>query len=101
MKKEIFLGKNLSFLSNKEKIALTTLAKRIGMNASTLHNYYQSVEPRNIKALSNLADFFGYSLDEILFKDLESNSYELNETKKLETPKGICQLTINIQCNLD
>ena len=73
MKKEtspanIALSENLQRLLKNEN--WTTVARKIGMNRSTLYNWTYGVAPSSLKSLVKLSDYFGVSLDELcLYSD--------------------------------
>lgn len=66
-KQEIKLAENLKRLMAAKNLTVTTAARKIGMNKSTLHNYYNGVIPRNLQMLRELADLLDVPLAELLY----------------------------------
>lgn len=64
-----YLGKNLQTMMKERGLSVATLARIIGMNKSTLHNYYNGVIPRNIESLKKLSEYFGIPIDKLLFEE--------------------------------
>ena len=60
------LSQNLKRLLSDHKITVSRLAKKIGINHTTLHNYCNGVVPRNIESLYKLASFFNISVDDLI-----------------------------------
>lgn len=67
------LAENLEALMRSRNLTITSVASKIGMNKSTLHNYCNGVVPRNLLKIKELADLFDVSLGELVFgEDIES-----------------------------
>lgn len=66
-KHEFELSENLKRILSEQNLSLTSTAKQVGMNKSTLHGYCNGVIPRNLAQLKALADFLDVSLTELLF----------------------------------
>ena len=81
-KKEIKLAKNLSRLAKEKNLSISTIAYKVGMSKSSLHSYFIGVEPKSVIALKKVADFFGVSLDELIFD--ERNKKEPSEELSLD-----------------
>ncbi len=75
----------------KKFLTTTTIAKEVGMNKSTLHNYCNGVIPRNIIAIKKLADFLEVSFSSLMFGDSSENE----SSSKIECA-GNCTITIHI-----
>lgn len=69
MKREqtIKLAENLKKLMASRNLTITSTARQIGMNKSTLHNYCNGVIPRNLLKIKELADLLNVSLSELIF----------------------------------
>lgn len=50
---------------------MTTVAKKAGVNKSTLHGYIEGVTPKAIVTVESLAHFFGVDPSELLYSDLK------------------------------
>ncbi len=71
MKKDANLfQKNLIFLIESSNFTMTTVAKKAGINKSTLHNYLNGVSLRPLKTVESLASFFKIPPEDLLYKDL-------------------------------
>lgn len=64
---KIKLAENLKKQMASKNLSLTSVAKKTGMNKSTLHNYCNGVVPRNLLKIKELADLFDVSLSELIF----------------------------------
>ncbi|MFZ4402473.1 MAG: helix-turn-helix domain-containing protein [Pseudobdellovibrionaceae bacterium] len=64
---KIKLAENLNRLMNSKNLTVTSVARKIGMNKSTLHNYSNGVIPRNLPKIKELADLLEVSLSELVF----------------------------------
>ena len=71
---KVFLAANLKKLTKDKKIKFNSLANELNMNKSTLHNYLNGSIPHSVLALKKLADFFGVSLDALVFSTLDEHS---------------------------
>lgn len=65
--KTIKLAENLRKLMLSNQLTLVSVAKQVGMNKSSLHNYCHGVMPRNLLKIKKLADHFDVSLFELIF----------------------------------
>ena len=66
LKSKISLSKNLNALIKERGISISSVAERVGMNRSTLHNYCNGTVPRHLITLQKLADFFNVSLGSLI-----------------------------------
>ncbi len=75
-------SENLKYLIARKNLTLTSAARKVGMNKSTLHNYCNGVIPRNLMKIKELADLLGVSFNELLSVDrqinMEALSHQLN-----------------------
>lgn len=62
--------KNLSRLVENSPLTLTTIAKKAGVNKSTLHNYTNGILPGSLKTIESLADFFNINPADLVYGDL-------------------------------
>lgn len=75
---KIKLAENLSRLMSSKNLTVTSAARKVGMNKSTLHNYCNGVIPRNLPKIKELADLLEVSLSELLFgQDAELGNINL------------------------
>lgn len=66
-KREIRLSENLRRIMDSKRITVTSTARKVGMNKSTLHGYCNGVVPRNLRKLNELADFLEIPITELVF----------------------------------
>lgn len=65
-----YLSKNIKFLRLSQGLTQTELGKHTGIGAwSKIASYEKGTSPK-IEGLIALADFFGYSVDELIREDL-------------------------------
>ncbi len=64
---EIKLAENLRKIMAEKNIRVTALAKRVGMNKSTLHGYCNGAVPRHLLKIRLIADFLGVPFSELIF----------------------------------
>jgi transcriptional regulator with XRE-family HTH domain len=67
MDQRIKLAENLKSHMISRNLTITGVARQIGMNKSTLHNYCNGVVPRNLVKIKELADLFEISLSDLVF----------------------------------
>ena len=70
---EIFLGKNIKFLREKQKLDQQELADMIGVPRSTLACWENSIRTPKLEQIVKLAEFFNTNLD-IIYTDFENNN---------------------------
>lgn len=80
---KIKLAENLNRLMASQKLTVTSAARKVGMNKSTLHNYCNGVIPRNLPKIKELADLLEVSLSELIFGH-ESESTNVNLSDGIE-----------------
>lgn len=76
----------LKALLKEEGISISQLAKRTKVPVQTLHNWLSGVEPRSLKQVRKVSDYFEVSLDYLCFgvrrenqsDDIESYTEEIN-----------------------
>lgn len=77
---KIKLAENLNRLMASQKLTVTSAARKVGMNKSTLHNYCNGVIPRNLPKIKELADLLEVSLSELIFgQDIETTNINLSD----------------------
>lgn len=81
-REEIRLAENLRKIMASRNLRVTLVAKKVGMNKSTLHGYCNGVVPRNLRTLKALADYFGVSFAELVFGS--ENEVPLDSGRGLE-----------------
>lgn len=74
-KKEIKLAENLNKLAQEKNLKISTIAYKVGMSQSTLHSYFNGVEPKSMIALKKVADFFNMTIDELIFGESSTDSF--------------------------
>lgn len=65
--KELKLAQNLHQQMMRNSLSISKLARIVGLNKSTLHNYCNGVVPSNIHSLKKIADLFGMTIDELIY----------------------------------
>lgn len=70
---EIQFSKNLRELLLRRGHSISGVAKKIGMNKTTLHNYVHGGMPRNVQSLAKLAHFLEIPLDELFYGGSSKN----------------------------
>lgn len=80
---KIKLAENLNRLMSSKKLTVTSAARKVGMNKSTLHNYCNGVIPRNLPKIKELADLLEVSLSELIFGN-ESEPANINLSDGIE-----------------
>ena len=61
------LSRILKELCDERGISISSLSKKTGTPAQTLHNWISGVEPKNLSQVKKVADFFEVSLDYLCF----------------------------------
>lgn len=64
----IKLAANLKRIMKARNLTITAIAREVGMNKSTLHNYCNGVIPRNLLKIKDLADFLEVDLSDLIFE---------------------------------
>ena len=65
------LSKNLKALIKKEDMTISQLAKRVDILVQTLHNWISSLEPRSLRQVRRVAEYFNVSIDYLCFGESE------------------------------
>lgn len=65
--KNFKFSQNLNHLIKTKNISQAALARKVGMNKSTLHNYCNGVLPQNLIKIKELSEFLGVPMTELLF----------------------------------
>lgn len=65
----IGLSENLKNLLKKDRLSAATIANRLNINKSTLHNWENGVVPKSLIALVKLAEHFEISLSSLVFEN--------------------------------
>lgn len=71
MQKTVCLGVMLRAFLKKKRVSLSLVSRETGISYSTLHTWLENRNPRDIVKVKKLADYFGVSLDELLFGDVD------------------------------
>ncbi|OQW52469.1 MAG: hypothetical protein A4S09_17535 [Proteobacteria bacterium SG_bin7] len=64
---KVQFARNLYKLMASRKLTLVTLAEKLNISKSSLHNYCNGVHPRNLETLNKIADFFQISVNDLIF----------------------------------
>jgi len=79
---EIQLSKNLNKLIAESGYSAATIAVKVGMRKSVLHNWCNGVSPQGVEALKKIADLFGISLNQLVYgKDLQKITITIENSK--------------------
>jgi len=94
---KLFLSQNLQWLIKTQSLTQARVARKIGMNSSTLHGYCNGVIPRHVEGLFRLAQHFNRSLDSLLSTDLsKADDLQVTDSKNLKTIEGRYEVTIRL-----
>lgn len=64
----IRLSENLKNLLKNDRASAATIANRLNINKSTLHNWENGIVPKSLIALVKLAEYFEISLADLVFE---------------------------------
>ncbi len=80
----------LKRLLSERGVSVTRLAKATSIPQQTLHNWLSGSEPRSIKQLKKVADYFSVTLDEITYgtKPASTNTHSNLEDHRDEILAG-------------
>lgn len=67
------LRKNIRFIRKKHNLTLEQFGKIIDLKKATISSLETGTTGISIEALIKIHDFFGVSLDDLFFKDIEKN----------------------------
>ncbi len=79
--KPIRLTENLNRLLKKERRSTSSIAKELGINKSTLHNWKNGVLPQSLIALIKVAKYFHMEIPELIF---DKNKHQVLHQVSLE-----------------
>ncbi len=79
--KSIRLTENLNRLLKKERRSTSAIAKELGINKSTLHNWKNGVLPQSLIALIKVAKYFQLEIPDLIF---EKNRHQVLHQVSLE-----------------
>lgn len=82
-------SKILKSLIVKEDLTVSLLSRKLDIPVQTIHNWLSGAEPRNIRQVKQVADYFSVSLDEIFFGD----------TGKVKIPPSFKQKSFSLSFN--
>jgi transcriptional regulator with XRE-family HTH domain len=78
----MYLSQNIKYLRKQEGFTQADLAERLGLKRPVIGAYEEGrAEPR-LQTLQMMADFFGYSIDQLLNTDLSTGQSGLDKTGK-------------------
>lgn len=66
----MYIGQNIRFLRKSKKMSQTELAEQLGLNMASLSTYERERSEPTISTLAQIAEFFGISIDDLVFRDL-------------------------------
>lgn len=72
MKKNIFVGKNIIYLRNKNNLSQQQLAEQLNVPQSTLSCWENEIRTPKLDNIIDIANFFGVDLN-IIYKDLSKD----------------------------
>lgn len=87
------LKKILKRLIQEEGITVAQLSKKTKVPVQTLHNWLSGMEPRSLKQVRKVAEFFEVSIDYICF-GIESNSKKNIEDFGDEINAGVFEVVL-------
>lgn len=70
------LDKNLRFLNLKNEISIARLCRELKINPKTVYAYTYGIAPKKFETVQMIADFFGVTLTDLLFNNLETINYD-------------------------
>ncbi len=79
-----------------KNLTVTQLARTIGMKTSTLHNYCNGILPRNVEGLHRLSEYLKCSIDDILFRDLETKKSGSAQAQNMRNIEGKYEVIIRL-----
>lgn len=78
----IFFGKNLRYLREKQQFTQDEIAPLIGFTKSTWSNYENGASQPSLEGLIKISNYFGISLDELIFADVPSHDNHAVKQRK-------------------
>lgn len=87
------LKKILKALIKEEGITVTQLSKKTRVPVQTLHNWLSGMEPRSLKQVRKVAEFFKVSIDYICF-GIESQDKDCIEEYSDEINAGVFEVVL-------
>jgi transcriptional regulator with XRE-family HTH domain len=94
---EIKIGSVLRRLLKLQSKTVKKVSQETGIPYSTLHTWLENRQPKDILKAQRLADYFGISLNQLLFDQEEIRNEELSgqtQSKSNDFFKGIFEITI-------
>ena len=82
--KKIYISKNIRYLRKKMKYSQSDLGKSIGRTNTTIGAWENEQNSPPVDAVIDLCMIFNVDVDDILFKNLEHDKYELLEKVSYE-----------------
>ena len=75
---KVYFAENLRYLINKQGVKHSDVANLIGNNVQSITDYLASRSRPKFDGLIAIADFFGVSLDDLVYKNLQANDIEVD-----------------------
>lgn len=76
---------NLNGFLKKDKKSVASVAKKLGINKSTLHNWQNGVLPQGLPSLLKVARYFNVSVNDLIFgKEKNSILHQVSLEEKYE-----------------
>ncbi len=75
MKFRNILNKNIRYLIENERYTISLLSNELNISRATLTNFYYDKAIPNLSFLIKFAERFGYSIDDLLKKDLTQSDF--------------------------
>ena len=68
---ELRLSKNLRYLIKERGMTVVALSRKTATPLQTLHGWLAGVEPRGVRQIKFVAEYFGITLDELCFQEIK------------------------------
>ncbi len=76
-------SENLTFLIKRSDITLIKLSIRTSIPKSTIHNWTSGTSPQNLLRANQLANYFGITLQDLIFSNLKDDHYNFSSAIKI------------------
>lgn len=68
----MYISQNIKYLRKQRKLSQNELAVELGVNMATISTYERGRSEPNLATLTQIAEFFSVSIDELILKDLSA-----------------------------
>ena len=90
-----YLPNNLSFLRKQRKMTQDQLANLLGIGRTAIGNWETAYRTPDLYDIARMSKIFGVSADDFVFKDLESEYYNIKKYTKKEVKENVTQIVSN------